>query len=264
MRRAPWKKSNDKARQCIKKQTHYFANKGLSSQSYGFFSKSWTIKKAEHWGIDTFELWCWRSLLRVSWTARRSNLKEISPEYSLEGLMLKLKLQYFGHLMRRTDSLERHRCWKRLKGKGEGDDRGWDGWMASLSLDMSFSKLRELAMDREAWSAAVHGVAKSWTWLSNWTELNLGLCSVVNYVVLLKNTLFIYYLFIIDLQCYVSFRHTAKWFSYTYTYIWVFFQIIFPYRLLENIQYSSLCYTPGPCWVIYFIYNSLYMLIPIS
>ena len=96
--------------------------------------ESWTVKKAEHWRIDAFELWCWRRLLRVPWTARRSNqsiLKEISPEYSLEGLMLKLKLQYFGHLMRRTDSLKRPWCWERLKVGGEGDDRGWDGWMAS-------------------------------------------------------------------------------------------------------------------------------------
>ena len=96
--------------------------------------ESWTIKKAEHRRIDAFELWCWRRLLRVPWTARRSNqsiLKEISPEYSLEELMLKLKLQYFGHLMRRTDSLERPWCWERLKAGGEGDDRAWDGWMAS-------------------------------------------------------------------------------------------------------------------------------------
>ena len=98
--------------------------------------ESWTVKKAEHRRIDAFELWGWRRLLRVPWIARRSNqsiLKEISPGCSLEGLMLKLKLQYFGHLMRRTDSLERHRWWKRLKGGGEGDDRGWDGWMASLT-----------------------------------------------------------------------------------------------------------------------------------
>ena len=111
----PWKKSYDQPKQHIKKQKHYFANKGLSSQSYGFFPvvmygcESLTIKKAECRRIDAFELWCWRRLLRVPWTARRSNqsvLKEISPEYSLKGLMLKLKLHYFGHLMHRTDSLE--------------------------------------------------------------------------------------------------------------------------------------------------------------
>ena len=98
--------------------------------------ESWIIKKAEHWRIDAFELWCWRRLLRVPWTARRSNqsiLKEISPEYSLERLMLKLKLQYFGHLMQITDSLEKTWCWERLKAGGEGDDRGWDGWTASLT-----------------------------------------------------------------------------------------------------------------------------------
>ena len=123
---APWKKSYDKPRQHIKKQRHYFANKGPSSQSYGFFPvvmygcESWTIKKAEHQRIDAFELWCWRRLLRVPWTARRSNqsiLKEISPEYSLEGLILKLKLQYFGHLMRRADSLEKTLMLGRIEGR---------------------------------------------------------------------------------------------------------------------------------------------------
>ena len=134
--------------------------------------ESWTVKKAECRRIDAVELWCWRRLLRVPWTARsnQSILKEISPEYSLEGLMLKLKLQYFGYLMQRTASFERPWCWERLKAEGEGDDRGWDGWMAS-PMDMNLSKLWELVMDREAWRAAVHGVTKSQTWLSNWTEL---------------------------------------------------------------------------------------------
>ena len=124
---------HNKPGQHIKKQRHCFADKGLYSQSYGFSSSlgwdSWTIKKSEPWRIDAFELWYWRRLLRVN----RSILKEINAEYSLEGLMLKLKLQHFGHLMRRTDSLERPWCWERWKAGGEGDHRGWDGWMASLT-----------------------------------------------------------------------------------------------------------------------------------
>ena len=135
----PWKKSYHQPRQHIKKQRPYFVNKGPSSQGYGFSSghvwcKSWTIKKAECWRIDAFELWCWRRLLRVPCIAKRSNqsiLKEISPECSLEGLMLKLKLQYFGQLKRRTDSFEKTLMLEGLGAGGEGDDRGWDGWMAS-------------------------------------------------------------------------------------------------------------------------------------
>ena len=132
-----WKKSYDQPRQHIKKQRHYFATYFVKAMVFPvvmYRCESWTIKKAECWRIDAFELWCWRRLLRVPWTVRRSNqsiLKEISPECSLEGLTLKLKIQYFGYLMRRTDNLKRPWCWERLKAGGEGDNRGWDSWMAS-------------------------------------------------------------------------------------------------------------------------------------
>ena len=153
--------------------------KAIAFPAVMYGCESWSMKKAEHWRIDAFQLWCWRRLLRVRWTARRSNqsiLKEISPEYSLEGLMLKLRLQYFGHTMWWTDSSEETLMLGKTEEGRRRRGRQRMRWLDGItdSMNMSLSKFRELVMDRDAWHSTVHRVTKSRTRLSNWTELNMN------------------------------------------------------------------------------------------
>ena len=177
---ASWKENYDKPRQCVEKQRHHSTDKSPYSQGYGLPCghiqfENWTIKKSEHWRIDALELWCRRRLLRVPWAAKRSNqsiIREINPKYSLEGLMMKVKLQHFGHLMWTADLLEKSLMLGKIEGRrrrGHQRMRWLDG--ITNAMDINLGKLQEMVRAREVWRAVAHGVAKSQTWLSEWTKI---------------------------------------------------------------------------------------------